>query len=158
MAHCIKNLISNKFTQSKYGANRCKTTVKSRTKMVNTAFALESTTSCKLVCNCGIYHLCLWFPPRFLSLLLEVFAHEKDVKDKDFFYHLHKRTGRFKVWLFISGKENSGLVNFVPELRLPFVQIRSIYLKRFWKPETGIKDALKETEHEVITFRPSKQD
>ena len=33
--------------------------VKSRANMVNTAFAHEFTTPCKLVCKCGIYHLCL---------------------------------------------------------------------------------------------------
>ena len=38
--------------------------VKSRPEMVNTAFANEFTTPCKLVCQCLICHLCLRFPPR----------------------------------------------------------------------------------------------
>ena len=33
--------------------------------MVNAAFALEFTTPCKLACKCGIYPLCLSFPPSF---------------------------------------------------------------------------------------------
>ena len=33
-------------------------------KLVNTAFAPEfATLSCKLGCNCLIYHLSPWFPP-----------------------------------------------------------------------------------------------
>ena len=58
VAHCI-NLIFTKFTQRKYGIKKVQTTVKSRAKMVNTAFTLEFTTLCKLVWICGIYHLCL---------------------------------------------------------------------------------------------------
>ena len=42
-------------------------------------------------------------------------------------YHLHGQTGRFTVW--VNAKQSSGLVNFVPESRLPFVQISSIYRK-----------------------------
>ena len=38
--------------------------VKSKAKMVNTAFAYKFTTPCKPVCKCSIYHLWLWFPPR----------------------------------------------------------------------------------------------
>ena len=37
------------------------------------------------------------------------------------------QTGRSKVW--VNGTQNSGLVNFVPESRLPFVQISPIYQK-----------------------------
>jgi len=33
------------------------------------------------------------------------------------------------VQVWANGKQNSGLVNFVPESRLPFVQISSIYRK-----------------------------
>ena len=44
-------------------------------------------------------------------------------------YHLHEQTGLFPVWA--NGKQTSRLVtwlvNFVPELRLTFVQISSIY-------------------------------
>jgi len=43
--------------------------------------------------------------------------------------------------------KNSGLVNFVPESRLPFVQISSIYQKTTERPETGIKDVFEEIEH-----------
>ena len=69
-------------------------------------------------------------------------------------YHLHGQTGRFTVWA--NGTQNSGLVNFVPESRLPFVQISSIYRKT--RPETGIKDGFEEMEHEFPfgTFRPEK--
>ena len=37
------------------------------------------------------------------------------------------QTGRSKVW--VNGTQNSGLVSFVPESRLPFVQISPIYQK-----------------------------
>ena len=57
-------------------------------------------------------------------------------------YHLHGQTIRFMVW--VNGSQSSGLVNFVPESPLPFVQISSIYRKGPRRPETGIKDALKE--------------
>ena len=43
---------------------KVQTKVKSKAKMVNTAFTYKFTTPCKPVCKCGIYHLCLWFPPR----------------------------------------------------------------------------------------------
>ena len=45
--------------------------------------------------------------------------------------------------------QNSGLVNFVPESHLPFVQT-----------ETGIKDGFEEMEHEFLLgiFHPEKQD
>ena len=74
-------------------------------------------------------------------------------------FYLHGQTGRFTVWA--NGKQNSGLVNFIPELRLPFVQIGSIHLKkRPRKPGTGIKESSEEMEHEFLfeTFRPWKQD
>ena len=50
-------------------------------------------------------------------------------------YHLNGQTGRSMVWA--NGSQNSGLVNFVPESRLLFVQISSIYRKttakaRYW--------------------------
>ena len=37
-------------------------------------------------------------------------------------YHLHGQTGRSTVWE--NGNQNSGLVNFIPQSRLPFAQIR----------------------------------
>ena len=37
-----------------------------------------------------------------------------------FVYHFHGQTGRSTVWA--NGTQNSGLVNLVPESRLPFVQ------------------------------------
>ena len=40
---------------------------------------------------------------------------------------LGTRLGRFTVW--VNRNENSGLVNFVPQSRLPFVQINSNYRK-----------------------------
>ena len=42
-------------------------------------------------------------------------------------YYLHGQTGRSTVW--INGTQNSGLVNFVLESRLPFVKLSSIYRK-----------------------------
>ena len=45
-------------------------------------------------------------------------------------YHLHGQTGLFMVW--VNGSQSSGLVNFVPQSRLPSVslaQISSIYRK-----------------------------
>ena len=56
--------------------------------------------------------------------------------------------------------KNSGLVNFAPESRLPFVQNSSIYQKkaaRKW-PEISIKDCLEEMEHvfPFAKFRPKK--
>ena len=42
-------------------------------------------------------------------------------------YYLPGQTGRSTVW--VNGKQNSGLVNFVPESRLPFEQISSIHRK-----------------------------
>ena len=42
-------------------------------------------------------------------------------------YHLHGQTGRITVWA--NGKQNSGLVNSVPDSRLPFAQISPIYRK-----------------------------
>jgi len=33
----------------------------------------------------------------------------------------HRQTGQFMVW--INGKQKSGLVNFIPESRLPFVHV-----------------------------------
>ena len=62
-------------------------------------------------------------------------------------YHLHGQTGRFSVW--VKGSQSSGLVNFVPESRLPYVQISSIdrktaakvwnwYQRWLWRNETRI--------------------
>ena len=61
--------------------------------------------------------------------------------------YLHGQTGRFTVWA--NGKQNSRLVNLVPESRLPFVQITSIhpktaakawnwYERRLWRNGTRI--------------------
>ena len=57
------------------------------------------------------------------------------------------------------GKQNSRLVNFVPEQRLPFAKISFIYRKRLGRRETGIKDSFEEVEHEFPfgTFRPQKK-
>ena len=45
------------------------------------------------------------------------------------FYHLHGQTIQFMVWVNGSQSQSSGVVNFVPESPLPFVQISSIYPK-----------------------------
>ena len=62
--------------------------------------------------------------------------------------YLRGQTGRFTVWA--NGRQNSGLVNFVPESRLPFVQISSTphpktaakawnwYERRLWRNGTRI--------------------
>ena len=57
------------------------------------------------------------------------------------------------------GKQNSTLVNFVPEQRLPFAKISFIYRKRLGRRATGIKDSFEEVEHEFPfgTFRPQKK-
>ena len=50
-------------------------------------------------------------------------------------YYLHGKTGRFTVWT------NFGLINFVEESRLPFVQISFIPIeKRPRRRETGVED------------------
>ena len=50
-------------------------------------------------------------------------------------YYFRGQTGRFTVWT------NSGLINFVEEWRLPFVQISFIPTKkRPRRRETGVKD------------------
>ena len=41
--------------------------------------------------------------------------------------YLHGQNGRLTVWA--NGKKNSGLVNFIPKLCLPFAQISSFYRK-----------------------------
>ena len=73
-------------------------------------------------------------------------------------YHLHGQTGRFSVW--VNGSQSSGLVNFVPESRLPFLQISSVHRKTPRRPETGIKDGFEEMKHEFPfgIFHPEKQD
>ena len=70
-------------------------------------------------------------------------------------YHLHGQTRRSTVW--VNGKQNSGLVNFIQVYYLynsiPFAK------KRPRKPETDIKDGFKEMEDEFPfgTFHPEKQ-
>ena len=59
----------------------------------------------------------------------------------------------WKIWTICH--QNWELLNFVPESRLPFVQISSE--KRPRRPETGIKGGFHEREREFLfeTFRPS---
>ena len=66
------------------------------------------------------------------------------------------RTGRFTVWA--NGKQNSRLVSFVPESRLPFAVTFTEMRPR--RSDTGIKDAFEEMEHEFSfgTFRSGTQD
>ena len=74
---------------------------------------------------------------------------------------IHGQTSQFTVWTNqCQIKQNSRQINFVPDSRLPFAQISSIYRKRPRKPETGIKDGFEEMEHEFPfgTFRSEKQD
>ena len=58
---------------------------------------------------------------------------------------IHGQAGRSTVWA--NGTQNLGLVNFVPESRLPFVQISSIYQKTTAKALTRIKDGFEEMDH-----------
>ena len=62
-------------------------------------------------------------------------------------YLLQGRVGRFTVW--VNGKQNSGVVNFLSESRLPFAQISSTcqktaakawnwYQRRLWRNGTRI--------------------
>ena len=57
------------------------------------------------------------------------------------FYHLHGQTSRSTVWA--NGSQNSGVVNFIPESRLPFAQSVPFTVKRPRRPDTGISVALK---------------
>ena len=50
--------------------------------------------------------------------------HSREEKKITVDYHLHGQTGRLLVWT--NGKQKSRLVNFVPELRLPFARISYI--------------------------------
>ena len=72
-------------------------------------------------------------------------------------YHLRGQTGRSTVWA--NGTQNSGLVNFVPESRLLFVQISSTDQKTTTKAWSRYqRDGFKEMEHEFPfgIFRPEK--
>ena len=71
------------------------------------------------------------------------------------FHYLLRQTGLSTV--LANDNQNSGLVNFVLESCLPFVQIRSIYQKR---RETGIKDGWEEMEYKFLfgRFFAEKQD
>ena len=61
--------------------------------------------------------------------------------------------------LGINGKQNSGLVNFIPEY---YCVYHLFHLLKKWlrRPKTGIKDGFKEQEHKIPyeTFRLRKQD
>ena len=61
------------------------------------------------------------------------------------------------VW--VNSEQNSGLVNFIPESRLTFVQFDSLSEKRPRRLETGVKDSFEKKKKEVPfgTFRPEKQ-
>ena len=49
-----------------------------------------------------------------------------------------------------NGKQNSGLINFVLESHLPFVQISSTCQKWPQRPETGIRDGFEEMELIIV--------
>ena len=93
-------------------------------------------------CNFSIYHA---------TIMLTVSTKEKS----------HQGCLPFtwvKVWEY--GKQNFVLVNFVPQSRLPFGQIVSIYRITAAKAWNGIKDDSKEKEREFLSglFPPRKQD
>ena len=71
---------------------------------------------------------------------------------------IHGQAGRSTVWA--NGTQNLGLVNFVPESRLPFVQISSIYQKTTAKALTRYQIWLwrNGSRISVWIFRPEKQD
>ena len=71
---------------------------------------------------------------------------------------IHGQAGRSTVWA--NGTQNLGLVNFVPESRLPFVQISSIYHKTTAKALTRYQRWLwrNGSRISVWIFRPEKQD
>ena len=59
------------------------------------------------------------------STMLKKVRREEETEGLLVVYHLHGQTIRFTVW--VNGSQSSGLVNFIPESSLPFVQISSIY-------------------------------
>ena len=69
------------------GAKKLQTTRKSGTKVVNTSFVPEFTTSFKLKCRCGIYHLFSWVPRSYhyfavfylCNLPYQLFLHLKGI-------------------------------------------------------------------------------
>ena len=58
---------------------------------------------------------------------------------------LHGQTCQFSVWA--NGKQNSGLINFILESCLPFVQISSVYLKMATKARKWYQICFEEKEH-----------
>ena len=64
---------------------KVQTTIKSRAKIVNTAFALEFTAPCQLGCKCGNYHLCIDFLQRGSSY---VNLNWNSVTESKRFYHV----------------------------------------------------------------------
>ena len=71
---------------------------------------------------------------------------------------IHGQAGRSTVWA--NATQNLGLVNFVPESRLPFVQISSIYQKTTAKALTRYQIWLwrNGSRISVWIFRSEKQD
>ena len=71
-------------------------------------------------------------------------------------------TSEKRSTVYANGTQTSGLVNFVPESRLPYVQIKSVPFtgKEPRRPDAGIKDSFEEMEIEFSfgTFCPEKQD
>ena len=65
----------------------------------------------------------------------------------------YKETGQFTVWT--NAKQNSGLVNFIPESYKLYKSVPST-AKRPRRPENCIKDAVMEHEIPFGTFRPGK--
>ena len=64
-----------------------------------------------------------------------------------------RQTSRFMVW--VNAVQNSGLINFIPESRLTFVQFDSLSDKRPRRLKTGVKDSFEKNKKEVPfrTFR-----
>ena len=72
----------------------------------------------------SLYEQCIGHIPYYLSGLSRAHFFRQPFSKQ---LYLQGQTGQFTVWA--NGKHNSGLINFVPESRLPFVQISSIYRK-----------------------------
>ena len=84
--------------------------------------------------------------------------HLSSLGDTMVVYYLHGQTSWLKVW--VNCRQNTRLINVIPESHLPFVQISSISWEMAIKSWNGIKHDFKEMELEFPsgTLRPEKQD
>ena len=89
--------------------------------------------------------------------LVCVFVH----KSENYLFSFHCRVIREQRLFLLHGHtQNSGLVNLIPESRLPLVPISTFPLTEKWprRPEIGIKDdCFKEMEREYMYSIPKKK-